>query len=89
MPRVDSVRRDDSDRRTDQELVLGIRAGNEKSFAILYRRYFQRVYNFAYTRIRNRADAEEATQDTFTAVFRSIEAYRGTASLLSWVYGIG
>jgi RNA polymerase sigma-70 factor (ECF subfamily) len=88
LPRDRSAFRDDSDSRTDQELVLGIRGGDEHAFAILYDRYFQRVYNFAYARLRNRADAEEATQDTFTAVFRSIEAYRGTASLLSWIYGI-
>jgi RNA polymerase sigma-70 factor (ECF subfamily) len=74
--------------RTDQDLVTAIRAGDESAFSVLYGRYFQRVYNFSYTRLRNRADAEEATQDTFTAVFRSMGAYRGTASLLSWIYGI-
>ena len=70
------------------ELVAAIRAGDERAFDVLYERYFQRVFNFAYARLRNRADAEEATQDTFTVVFRSIDAYRGQASLLSWVYGI-
>jgi RNA polymerase sigma-70 factor (ECF subfamily) len=88
LPRVRAIRREDSESRTDLELVDEIRAGDESAFAILYDRYFQRIYNFAYTRLRNRADAEEAAQDTFTAVFRSIEAFRGTASLLSWVYGI-
>lgn len=88
MPRVRDARSVDSESRTDEDLVLGIRAGDETAFAILYDRYFQRLYNFAYTRLRNRADAEEATQDTFTAVFRSIDGYKGTASLLSWVYGI-
>jgi RNA polymerase sigma-70 factor (ECF subfamily) len=88
LPRVRHVRREDSECRTDQELVHGIRAGDEIAFAVLYDRYFQRIYNFAYTRLRNRADAEEAAQDTFTAVFRSIGGFRGSASLLSWVYGI-
>jgi RNA polymerase sigma-70 factor (ECF subfamily) len=88
LPRDRSVRSAVADVRTDQELVAAIRAGNEPAFSILYDRYFQRVYNFSYARLRNRADAEEATQDTFTAVFRSISAYRGTASLLSWIYGI-
>lgn len=88
MPRVRDARSVDSESRTDEDLVRGIRAGDETAFAILYGRYFQRLYNFAYTRLRNRADAEEVTQDTFTAVFRSIDGYRGTASLLSWIYGI-
>ena len=68
--------------------IAAVRAGNEAAFGILYDRYFQRVFNFAYTRLRNRADAEEAVQDTFTVVFRSMDAYRGQSSLLSWMYGI-
>jgi RNA polymerase sigma-70 factor (ECF subfamily) len=62
---------------TDQELVDGIRAADEADFNRLYGRYFQRVYAYAYQRLRNRADAEEVAQETFTAVFRSIDAYRG------------
>lgn len=81
-------RRPKSDLRSDPELVRAIRAGDEDAFASLYGRYFQRVFNFSYARLRNRADAEEATQDTFTVVFRSIDAYRGQSSLLSWIYGI-
>ncbi len=80
--------RDPSSASTDQQLVDGIRAANEADFNRLYERYFQRVYGYAYQRLRNRADAEEVVQETFTAVFRSIDAYRGRSSLLSWIYGI-
>ena len=72
----------------DAELVAGIRQGDQAQFNELYRRYFQRVYNFTFLRVRNHADAEEIVQETFTAVFRSIEAFRGQSSLLSWIYGI-
>jgi RNA polymerase sigma-70 factor (ECF subfamily) len=73
---------------SDHELLDGLRAGSERHFNELYNRYFQRIYSFVYTRIRNHADAEEVAQETFTAVFRSFESYRGTSSLLSWIYGI-
>lgn len=73
---------------TDAELVLGIRTGSEPHFNELYRRYFQRVYNFTFLRVRHHADAEEIVQETFTAVFRSMDAFRGQSSLLSWIYGI-
>ena len=73
---------------TDLQLLEGLRAGSEAHFSQLYQRYFQRIYSFVYTRIRNHADAEEIVQETFTAVFRSFESYRGTSSLLSWIYGI-
>lgn len=92
MPRAAAVvvRRSSSSRdaRSDLELLEAIRAGEELAFNILYERYFQRVYHFSYARMHNRADAEEAVQETFTAVYRSIEAFRGQSSLLSWIYGI-
>ena len=73
---------------TDSELLDLLRSGDETAFTLLYDRYFERVYNFAYVRLRNRADAEEVAQETFVAVFRSIEAFAGRSALLSWIYGI-
>jgi len=74
--------------RTDAQLLEGLRAGIEADFNVLYERYFQRVFAYVYSRLRNRADSEEVVQETFTAVFRSAHAYRGQSSLLSWIYGI-
>ncbi len=73
---------------SDAELLDLVRAGSEQHFAILYERYFHRVYAFVHGRVRNHADTEEVVQETFTTVFYSIENYRGQASLLSWVFGI-
>lgn len=73
---------------SDRELVLGLRRASEAHFTRLYDGYFQRIYNFAYVRLRNHADAEEVVQETFTAVYRSIDAFRGRSSLSSWIYGI-
>ncbi len=74
--------------RPDAQLIEGIRRANQADFALLYDRYFPRIYAFAYGRLRSHADTEEVVQETFMAVFRSIEAYRGQSSLLSWIYGI-
>lgn len=73
---------------SDQELLEGIRAESEIHFAELYNRYFQRIYNFVYARMRNHAETEEVVQETFLSVFRSFANYRGQSSLLSWIYGI-
>jgi len=73
---------------SDAELVSGIRDGNDAHFNTLYQRYFQRIYNFTFLRVRNHADAEEIVQETFTVVFRSVAAFRGQSGLLSWIYGI-
>jgi len=74
--------------RSDQDLIEGIRRSSEADFNALYDRYFPRVYSFALARLRNRADTEEVVQETFMAVLRSIDAYRGQSTLLCWIYGI-
>ena len=74
--------------RSDEQLVEGIRRSNEGDFTVLYERYYRRIYNFSYLRLRNHADTEEVVQETFTAVFRSIDAFQGKSSLVSWIYGI-
>jgi RNA polymerase sigma-70 factor (ECF subfamily) len=73
---------------SDDELVGGIRAGSELHFNELYRRYFQRIYNFTYVRVRNHADTEELVQEAFAAVYGGIGGYGGRSSLLAWIYGI-
>lgn len=74
--------------RSDAQLIEGLRRASQAEFSILYDRYFPRIYSFAYGRLHNHADTEEVVQETFVAVFRSIDAYRGQSSLLSWIYGI-
>jgi RNA polymerase sigma-70 factor (ECF subfamily) len=73
---------------SDLDLIEGIKLANEVHFNELYNRYFQRIYNFVYGRIRNHADTEEIVQETFAVVFLSIKKYSGRSSLVSWVYGI-
>jgi len=72
----------------DAELLEALRQGRKDAFDVLYQRYFQRLYNFAYLRMRNHADAEEVVQETFTAVFRCIDSFKGRSALSSWMYGI-
>jgi RNA polymerase sigma-70 factor (ECF subfamily) len=73
---------------SDERLVEGIRSGSEPHFNVLYDRYFRRVFAFVFSRVRDRADAEELTQESFTAVFRSIASYSGRSTPLAWIYGI-
>lgn len=73
---------------SDEQLLVGLKQGSEAHFNELYARYFNRIYSFSYARVRNHADAEEIAQESFLAVFQSVEAFRGQASLLSWIYGI-
>jgi len=73
---------------SDKELVERIREGSEAHFNVLYNRYFKRVYNFTYQRVRDHGEAEELVQEIFYGVFTSLKNFEGRSTLLSWIYGI-
>ena len=75
---------DDPDRalveQAQAELPYGTQAYNE-----LVRKYSGRVYARAYGILRSSADAEEAVQDVFMAVFRTLPRYRFERPFLHWL----
>ena len=73
----------------DGELLRRVASRDGRAFETLYHRYARPVYALALRRLGNRESAEEAVQETFTAVWRSAGSFRrerGTAS--SWLYAI-
>jgi RNA polymerase sigma-70 factor (ECF subfamily) len=73
---------------SDEELIDALRKGDREAFDTLYDRYFKRVFRFTEKRLRNRADAEETTQEVFINVLGAIDSFRGEASFAAWVFGI-
>lgn len=58
------------------------------AFEALYQRYVARVYRYAFARVRNAADADDLTSQTFLAALIGIDRYRGTGSFAAWLFGI-
>jgi len=59
-----------------------------EKFKTLLEEYQDRVYNQAYRMLGNREDAEEATQDIFLSIYRSLEEFRGECKMSTWIYRI-
>jgi len=68
----------------DCELAARVTAGDPSARRELVRRLGGRVRLIASTILRNRADAEDAVQATWVAIFTSISSYRG-GNLAAWV----
>jgi RNA polymerase sigma-70 factor (ECF subfamily) len=66
--------------RAQSELPYGTAAFNQ-----LVRRHSERVYARSYRILRSEADAEEAVQDVFLAVFRSLPRYRFEKPFQNWL----
>ncbi len=77
-----------NDRQPNREIVDRVLAGDKDVFADVYKVHFRRVYGFILKRVRNSAEAEDLTQETFVQLYRSLAAYEGRSSLLTWILGI-
>jgi RNA polymerase sigma-70 factor (ECF subfamily) len=74
---------------SDSDLLVRVADRDRFAFEAIYRRYVRSVYGLALRRLRDRQRAEDAVQETFTAVWRSAASYkpeRGPAA--PWLYAI-
>ena len=72
----------------DRILVLRAQCGEHGAFNALVHRYRRRVMNITMRYIRDRADAEDAVQNTFLKAFRGLKHFRGDASFYTWLHRI-
>ncbi len=73
---------------SDVQLVAQAKLGDSGAFALLYRRYVDRIYDYSRRRLSNREDAEDATQATFIRAMRSIEGCRDGELFAGWLFAI-
>ncbi|MDP9067687.1 MAG: sigma-70 family RNA polymerase sigma factor [Actinomycetota bacterium] len=78
-----------ADGRSDGMLLRSFLEGNQTSFAELMARHEDRIFALAYRMTGNRADALDATQDTFVAAFRQAANFRSDSAFGTWLYRIG
>lgn len=74
-----------SENPTDAELVQGCKRGNVRAYERLYELQAARMKSIAFHLVGNRADAEDAVQETFLKVYRAIDAFEGQSSLATWM----
>jgi RNA polymerase sigma-70 factor (ECF subfamily) len=63
-------------------------ADRESAFAELFAAYRARVFTICRHLVRSRADAEDATQEVFVALWRALPAFRGDAALSTFIHRI-
>lgn len=73
---------------TDEELIKQIRAGDEEAADILVKRYYTDILRYCKRHIIDQNLAEDATQETFYRVFRSLMRYQDKERFRAWLYMI-
>lgn len=66
-------------------VVAGCLAGHESSIARLIRRYHDLVFSLCLRMLGQRQDAEDATQETFTRVVRSLSQWDPSRRFEPWL----
>ncbi|HYL30579.1 MAG TPA: sigma-70 family RNA polymerase sigma factor [Gemmatimonadales bacterium] len=74
--------------RTDQEIVVLARAGQEAAYRELIRRYERPLFSLLYRMVRDRELAEDLAQETFIKALNAIESYRPEYKFSSWIFKI-
>lgn len=74
---------------TDGDLLQRIADGDSAAFETLYHRFARPLFGLALRMLRDRSRAEDAVQETFTAIWRSAASYkpeRGPGA--PWLYAV-
>src|SRR6202789_3636492 len=72
----------------DADLVRRFNGGDESAFGGIMTRHKTRIFAAAMALLRNHADAEEITQDTFVRAYRGFARFGGDSSLATWLHRI-
>lgn len=72
----------------EQALVEACRRGEARAFEELYRTHGGRMKSVAANLLGNTSDAEDAVQEAFLKLYRSLPGFKGDSLLSTWLYRI-
>jgi RNA polymerase sigma-70 factor (ECF subfamily) len=75
-------------RAEDHELIAAAKAGDERAFGKLMRKYEERVQNHCMRIVGDEQESEDLKQEVFVKVFRSLPNYEHTYAFYTWMYRI-
>lgn len=74
--------------RSDVQLMLEVKAGDDSSFELLLRKYRTPLVNFLHRMVRDSATAEDLAQEVFLRVYRARQKYVPSAKFTTWLFHI-
>jgi RNA polymerase sigma-70 factor, ECF subfamily len=74
--------------RSDVQLMLDVKAGDDESFDLLLQKYRLPLVNFVGRMVHDRATAEDLAQEVFLRVYRARKQYTPSAKFTTWLFRI-
>ncbi|MBX2870800.1 MAG: sigma-70 family RNA polymerase sigma factor [Saprospiraceae bacterium] len=72
----------------DQQLVGEVLKGNQTAFRQLVERYKDYVFTVCFRVLQQREEAEEASQDVFIKVYRTLGSFEQKSKFSTWLYTV-
>jgi RNA polymerase sigma-70 factor (ECF subfamily) len=76
------------DGRSDAEIMLQVKAGDDSAFEYLVQKYRRPMMNFMFRMAHSNSAAEDLAQEVFLRVYRSRASYEASAKFSTWLYRI-
>lgn len=77
------------EKRSDEEersLIQRLKAGDQRAFETLYRRYCGQVYRQVKALVGSEAETEEIVQEVFLTLHQKAKTFRGDSAFSTWLY---
>jgi RNA polymerase sigma-70 factor (ECF subfamily) len=68
------------------ETIRLAQQGDAAAFEVIYRLHSSRVYSICLRMLRDPAEAEDLTQESFIQLFRKIHNFRGESAFSTWLH---
>jgi len=70
---------------SDRELIARTLGGDGGAFGLLVERFQRKIYRVAYAIVRDDAEADTITQDTFVQAYTHLSRFEGRAEFETWL----
>jgi RNA polymerase sigma-70 factor (family 1) len=77
-----------NDYTTDIELIESLQKGDTEAFDLIFRRYSDRLYGFAFKYLKSKEESEELVQDVFLKIWENRRNLKQEGTLRSYLFTI-
>ncbi|MGE4234096.1 MAG: RNA polymerase sigma factor [Bacteriovoracia bacterium] len=74
--------------RTDEELMLSYKTGDERAFELLYERHAPTVYGYVRKKLTAKASADDVYQAIFLKLHKTRKNYNASIPFSAWIFTI-
>ena len=73
---------------SDAEVIAKVLSGDVNSFEIIVKKYEKMIYNLAMTKLQNKENAQDISQECFLRAYKMLRTYRSDSAFSTWIYRI-